>query len=178
MRFSSVAAVLLGGAMIFPALSVAPAAAQDLWCENADDIHAAAQDSTITVYHDAAVYNCCPAPFTYEMWQEGSLIHVREIEILIDPCYCVCCFDLRVAIEHAAPGNYVIDFSWFDYEGAAWRNRLVEVHVPDAGQQERPALGPSSSSGCLEAQAVPEPEWPPHLGPQSTWGRIKGLFAQ
>lgn len=55
----------------------------------------------ITIHHLGATYNCCPEPFAYEVSQEGDRIVVQENEILENPCYCLCCYDLEATVSGA-----------------------------------------------------------------------------
>ncbi|MCK4414801.1 MAG: hypothetical protein KAY32_14800 [Candidatus Eisenbacteria sp.] len=172
---------LLASFILVTALTAAaaPAHAQDfdLWCWEADEVHARVEGATIAVFHDATVYNCCPDPFEYEIVLEENVIRVREVEVLSNPCYCICCFDLAVTIEDVPPGDYTLEFTWYDYEERDWLVRLLDVSVPDAGQADLPAVGETYSSGCIEAQSVPDSAGPNEDDQRSpTWGRIKSLF--
>jgi hypothetical protein len=170
---------ILAAALLATLLAATPAAAQylDLWCWEADEIHARVEEGALIVFHDAAVYNCCPDSFDYEVSLEETTIRVREIEILTMPCDCLCCFDLAATIEDLPPGVYQLEFSWYDYEGATWLAHWFEVTIPDAGQAQLPAVVETYNSGCLATQSVPEASIPGPDEPASpTWGRIKTLF--
>lgn len=146
------------------------ASAQD-WCYNADSVYAVVIGSTIIVHHDAAFYNCCPDEFVYAITLNGSTIGIDENEILTDPCYCLCCYNLSTLIENAAPGEHQIVFRWYDYENNGWMERELVVTVPDCGQTGPTALGEAFWDGCITETSVPVPvpqDW--------TWGGIKTLF--
>ncbi len=155
------------------AIGACGAAAQE-WCLDADDVYAVVDEGTITVYHDATLYNCCPEYFDFEVSQEEMVIRVRETEILEEPCDCLCCYNLAIAIEDVAPGDYLLAFMWFDYETAVWQEWLLEVTVPDEGQGGELVVGDVTNSGCVEAMDVPESGDPADHG--DTWGRIKKLY--
>jgi hypothetical protein len=171
--------ISLLAAFSLAALLETSASAQDFdhWCWEADEVHARVDEDALIIFHDAALYNCCPDPFDYTVSLEGSTIRVRESEVLTEPCYCICCFDLAVTIEGLPPGDYELEFSWYDYEGEAWLARWLEVAIPDAGQAHLPAVADRYNSGCLAAQAVPETASPePDDEEPPSWGRIKALF--
>jgi len=150
------------------------AGAQYPWCEHADQIYATVADSTITVHHIAAAYNCCPDGFEYAVSQQGAQLDVTETEILSTPCLCVCCYDLAVEIEHMAPGAYTLAFRWYDYETGQWQVRELPVIVPGGSPGGAPAIAAVTVSDCIEQTAVGDPP-PIHSVEASTWGAIKSV---
>lgn len=171
LRFAALATLLLAGLF-----GPHPVRGEE-WCLDADEVRALVIEDTVYVFHDAALYNCCPEPFEYDIALEGSTISVREHEVLENPCYCVCCYNLYAQVLGVPPGSYVLEFRWFDYESADWQVRLLDLVVPDARQEESLAIGESGGSGCLTEADVPDPE--PPVGPASgspTWSAIKALF--
>jgi hypothetical protein len=32
------------------------------------------------------------------------------------PCDCICCYDVQSTIEGLVPGEYTVEYRWFDYE--------------------------------------------------------------
>jgi hypothetical protein len=152
-------------------LGIAPASGQD-WCYNADNIYTMVYGSTVVIHHDAALYNCCPDGFDYSIDQVGDTFYVDEIEILNNPCYCICCFNLAATIEDVAPGEYNMIFSWYDYEIYEWVQEQLHFSVPALGQTGASALGDIYWSGCLDSPtSASEPTEEPAL-----WGTIKSLF--
>jgi hypothetical protein len=149
--------------------------AQMNWCENADSFYAEVEGSTITVHHLAALYNCCPDDFDYEVVQQGDVIEIEEAEILTMPCLCLCCFNLSVEIEDVVPGTYDLDLRWYDYESHDWRHWLHEVTVPDVGQTGTLAVVQVTATDCLESSALPDPLEEPEPD-ASTWGRIRAVY--
>jgi hypothetical protein len=166
--------LVLAGALA----AAAPAHGDWSWCIDADEIYVHIEDATIVVYHDLALYNCCPLEFTYDVSLAGDRIDVTEHEILEEACACLCCYNLSVRIEDVPPGEYTLFFAWDDTESGP---AVVElpVSVPDLGQgASMPVAGPTLNSGCLESGAVPEEPYaePPREG-SGTWAQIKALFA-
>jgi len=175
LRPAALASLGLALAALFAVAFAAPVAAQEMWCLDADEVYATVDDSRIRLFHLGALYNCCNEPFAFEIAQEEATIYVREIEVLENPCYCVCCFHIYLELVDVAPGDYVIEYSWYDYESEAWRTEPLEVSVPDLGQTGPVALGAHGDSDCLEAASLPEPEIEDPDNP-ATWGAIKALF--
>lgn len=148
---------------------------QYLWCENADQIYADVVDSTITVHHVAAVYNCCPDGFDYAVTLLGNRIDVTETEILSNPCLCLCCYNLSAEIEPVAPGAYTLAFHWSDYETGGWQVREIPVVVPGGQPGSTPAITGVTVSDCLDRTGAGDPGQAP--APRgSTWGAIKIVY--
>lgn len=143
-----------------------PARAQDA-CE--DSIYATVEGSTIDVFHDGATYNCCPT-FGYTVDQIGDRIIVREVEVE-GLCDCICCMDLSVAIEDVAPGEYTIEFHWFEYGLWEWWVWEIPVTVPDVGQGAGdPSVLAFQKSECYTHTAVFQAK------PLKSWGMIKAMY--
>ncbi|MCK4411902.1 MAG: hypothetical protein KAY32_00025 [Candidatus Eisenbacteria sp.] len=154
-----------------------PTPAQEyLWCFNADDVWAEVSGTTVVIHHDATVYNCCPDPFEYQVHLEGGVISVREIEVLSTPCDCLCCFRLSAEIENVPPGEYTLEFCWYDYEVWDWVVLVLEVVVPESRAEGDLAIGTIRSSGCIDAASVPDPGIPPEEVFTETWASIKALY--
>lgn len=162
---------------IIVAIAVLPYAArgQYPWCEDMDQIFATAEDSTITVHHYFAAYNCCPDGFSYAATQQGMRLNVSETEILTMPCPCLCCYNLAVEIAPVAPGAYTLAFRWYDYETGQWQVRELPVIVPAGPLGAAPAIAAVTASDCLEPSAVGDP--PSQSAVEaSTWGAIKSTY--
>jgi len=149
--------------------------AQADWCWDMDLVHAIVTGNTITVHHDATVYNCCPTDFVYDVTIEGSDIRVVEHEILEMPCSCLCCYNLSVDIENVPPGEYSLIFVWTDYEQGGQREWPLHVVVHAAGEGGELRVVPDRTFECIENQDVPEDIPEP---PADTWSEIKKLFRQ
>jgi len=147
---------------------------QPAWAQEScqDSVFAVVEGNSITVYHTGALYNCCPTRFDYDVHLVDEYILIVENEILWNPCYCICCMDLTLEMDHVPPGEYTLEFHWYDYETEVW---LVEIFpvvvpggVPDPGE---PIVVYSSHSGCYDEMSdVEEQE------PTTTWGTIKALY--
>jgi hypothetical protein len=126
-----------------------PASGQPDWCYYGthDLIYALVEDGTITVHHDAALYNCCPDSIGYT-WTQGSN-RFTVVETEYNPqCLCLCCFNLTTSMENVPPGIYEIAFQW-ERLGHP-HEQILQVIVPDEGQSGPLEEGPRSSSTCLQ----------------------------
>lgn len=152
-------------------LLAAPAAADfGLWCDDADVVRVEVDGADVTVIHEAAVYNCCPDPFEFETAWDGDRLVVTEHEVLTNPCFCVCCFDLSFTVENVPPGDWVLRFAWWDTESTGWTEVELPFTVADMGQGGPAAAGASDDSGCLASssiEAVPE---------TLTWSTLKTIY--
>jgi hypothetical protein len=157
--------------LIAVAALVLPGTPVAAWPPCDDFIWAEVENSTVTIHHDGALYNCCTDGFDYAVSQQGAVIQVVETEILTNPCYCVCCMDNFVIIEGIAPGEYTVLFTWYDYETDDWLEWPLEIFVPDVGQGGSATLARSGSSGCYD------PTTAQGGGTESaTWGRVKARY--
>ena len=150
-----------------------PAWADDyLWCWDQDEIYAVVGGSSVTIHHDATVYNCCPDPFQYEaFWEEDRLVMVEQ-EVLTNPCYCLCCYDLSFTVDNVPPGQWPLLFRWYDQETSGWRQVELTIPVADEGQSGEIMSAAAWQSDCLSVTAVPddpEPEF-------RNWGALKALY--
>jgi len=151
-------------------VSTAPALAQFPDCE--DFVNALVFNGQVQVFHEGAVYNCCPDRFDYAVDVVGSSILVTETEVEGEPCDCDCCFDLQMTILDLAPGTYDLTFTWYDYHVWEWAVWLLEVTVPDLGQPADPSVGDVLKSDCYwQTTSVEEPQFR-----IQTWGLIKALY--
>jgi hypothetical protein len=85
-------------------------------CEEGDMVEFTVDGSTLQVLHTNATYNCCPDDIVISLSIEGDVISLKEEEILTLPCYCVCCYDVEATVVDLAPGEYTVEFCWYDYE--------------------------------------------------------------
>jgi hypothetical protein len=157
-------------AMLAALLLAAPAVAQYLWCDDADVVRVDVDGATVTVIHEAAVYNCCPDPFQYDVSWEGDRLLVTEHEVLTYPCYCICCFDLFATVENAPPGEWVLVFTWWNYESNGWMQVEVPFTVEDVGQGGPALMGPTDDSGCLNSSDVDD------VPTTTAWGQVKTIY--
>jgi hypothetical protein len=150
--------------MLLLSCGVIPAEAQQ---ECVDNVYAAVEGSTIRVFHDGATYNCCPV-FDYALSSVGERITVHECEIEA-ACDCECCMDLEVTIADVPPGDYIIEFHWFEYDSSEWV--MVELEVSIGGDQGNvPVLANFSHSDCYDpATATPDE-------PATSWSVLKAIY--
>ena len=81
-----------------------------------DEIDLVVADGTLNVLHRNATYNCCRDDIAISLSVEGDLLRLTEEEILTDPCYCICCYEVEATIVSIDPGTYTVLFCWYDYE--------------------------------------------------------------
>ncbi len=138
----------------------------DEWCLGSDGLRVDVDETTITVHHDAARYNCCPDPFGYAVSWDFNTLVVTETETLTNPCYCNCCYDLSTTIEDMPAGQFTLRLRWYDYETNGWAQLEAPFAVNDVGQSGTYMPGASLSSGCLASaeNAI------------NSWGRVKTLY--
>ncbi len=152
-------------------LLAAPAAADfGLWCDDADVVRVEVDGADVTVFHDAAVYNCCPDPFEFDTAWDGDRLVVTEHEVLTNPCFCVCCFDLDFTVENVPAGDWILRFVWWDTESTGWTEVEIPFTVDDVGQGGPAMVGESGDSGCLTSSGV---EDAPAAVP---WGMVKAIY--
>ena len=141
------------------------------WCLDADEIDVEIDGDQVVIHHDAAYYNCCPDPFTYEVTFADGVLTVIETEVLSNPCYCLCCYDLWAVVDNVPSGDWTLVYHWYDYEAYDWVSMTVPFEVPDAGQNAPAGLVMSDRSECLTRSSVDDPD--PAL---FEWGRVKTLY--
>ncbi|MCK4660501.1 MAG: hypothetical protein KAV82_13345, partial [Phycisphaerae bacterium] len=74
------------------------------------------EGNTLNVLHLNATYNCCPDDIVISLTVEGDVLRLTEEEILTNPCYCICCYEVRARIVDLPSGEYTVEFCWYDYE--------------------------------------------------------------
>lgn len=156
-----------------------PASAQYLWCMDVDVITAEVEGSTVTIFHEAALYNCCWNPFEYiTFWEDGRLVVVED-EILVNGCWCQCCYNLSVQIQDVPPGEQIVVFRWYNEESNDWVEVELEIFVAndDHPQQDpltdKASVGPYTQTPCLDA-AASVPDEP--VGQPVSWGTLKARY--
>ena len=60
----------------------------------------------LTFTHVNAAFNCCPDDFKADFVIDGHTITVTEDEVLVDPCLCLCLYDVDYLMTGLAPGVY------------------------------------------------------------------------
>lgn len=154
MKMRTFAIALVALLMLLPAAS-----SFGQWCD--EQVRFVTYDGTIEMHHSQAEYNCC-AWIEFEVVQEEFEIDVFEWERFeTGPCYCLCCFDLKVVIGGLEPGIYVVTL---------WKDGLFY------GSWEVPVEG--FSAPFVETQYIPCVETgAPEIG-MGSWGMIKALYRE
>ena len=68
-----------------------------------------AERDTVSLEHLGAIYNCC-AEMEVELITVGSTIKFVEVETFpIEPCSCICPFDITADVHDVAPGAYWVE---------------------------------------------------------------------
>ena len=149
--------------------TAAPGALAWPGCEE-DVLGAVVSGDTLTVYHDAATYNCCMDGVEYTVAQDDSSIQIQETEIVPIPCACLCCYDVSVQVVDLAPGTYTLVFTWDDYDTGQWEDWTEEIIVLGNGQGG-PTVATATNSGCIDPAVDSE------FGIASdSWGRVRSLY--
>jgi hypothetical protein len=142
------------------ALSILPATpgAGSYWCP-LEDVIIVTHDGTIELYHVQAEYNCC-AWVDFDVIVEGSAIDIYEWECFEgDPCTCMCCFELKVAIGGLDPGIYTVTLWKHGVFFGVWYVAVDGTSPESLETQYFP---------CVETGA--SPFW------ADSWGTIKALY--
>jgi hypothetical protein len=122
--------------------------AQAYWCEDWDKIWVEVEGTTIRLFHEGAFYNCCPERFDFEVEFLGDVIVVTEIEILVEPCACMCCYNLSTSIEDVPPGTYTLVLRYGNQE---WS---TTVTIPVRGQGQSRWINLVEWSECIMAPPI------------------------
>lgn len=93
-----------------------------------DEIEFILEGGTVRMVHTNATYNCCPEDIVVSMSVEGDVIAVTEKEIG-GFCHCLCCYDVKSTIVDLPPGEYVISYSWYDYETGEVKTKEEVVNI-------------------------------------------------
>lgn len=66
-------------------------------------------DSTLTLTHYNAGFNCCPVAILTSMIISGDTVYVTERDSL-QLCRCNCLYDLDFVVHHLKPQKYIVKF--------------------------------------------------------------------
>ena len=119
------------------------------------------EDTTLHVAHHNAAYNCCPDDIVISALVQGNMIYLTEEEILTEPCWCMCCYDVEATLVDLLPGQYTVEFCWFDFD-----TNQVECYVEDIVISPRGPGDPGDGDGLLPPDESP----PPRIGTYSNSG--------
>jgi hypothetical protein len=101
-------------------------------CDNADSFELVVEDDRLTVTHFGTRYNCCPEDIEVTFAVEEGRLILTEQEILVMPCPCVCCYDVESTVAGLAPGQYLVEYWWYDYDTGQDEVYMTIVVVPGA----------------------------------------------
>jgi hypothetical protein len=107
--------------------------------EECEGITLSTHPSTIFMYHEGAILNCC-TDVAVVVEVDGTTVRFLERESG-DYCYCLCEYDLSAQVEGLEPGLYQVEV--ISSTGELLCSRMVEVFGFCGGVS-------FSSSGCLE----------------------------
>ena len=82
------------------------------------------------VLHENATYNCCPDDILIGASFDGIMLRLRETEVLTNPCYCMCCYNVQATVVELGPGEYTVELCWFDWETDGELCHVETVVIP------------------------------------------------
>ena len=81
-----------------------------------DRVELTVDGRTLHAVHWDASYNCCPPDdISVSLFVEGNVLRLIETDPG-DGCHCVCCYDVETTIIDLAPGMYIVEYCWEDYD--------------------------------------------------------------
>lgn len=95
-----------------------------------DEIMFTVEGGILYVLHENAMYNCCPDDIIISLSVEGNVLLLTEEEILTEPCYCLCCYNVEATVIDLAPGTYIVEFCWFEYDTDQVECQVGEIVIP------------------------------------------------
>lgn len=98
----------------------------------------------LVVRHINTAFNCCPDSLFAEISVDQGRILIQEREVLVQPCNCLCLFDLHFRIEGLKTGSYEIMVEQLYLESES------EPHHFSVDLQ-----GPVSGSDCIVRDEYP-----------------------
>jgi hypothetical protein len=101
-------------------------------CPGSDAFEFVVEGDRLMVTHLNTTYNCCPEDIEVTLAVDEWRLVLTEQEILVMPCPCVCCYDVESTVAGLTPGEYIVEYWWFDYETGQEEVSLHIVVVPGA----------------------------------------------
>lgn len=95
-----------------------------------DEIELTVEGNTLYTVHRNATYNCCPDDIVVTLSVEGSVLALTEEEILTNPCYCICCYDVESTVVDLSPGEYTVAYCWYDYDTYQEECHVEDIVIP------------------------------------------------
>jgi hypothetical protein len=103
----------------------------DMPCEEDDAFEFIVEGNGLCVSHLNATYNCCPDDIEVSLVVEEWLLILTEEEVLVEPCFCLCCYEVASTVEGLSPGEYAVEYWWYDYETGQEQCHVEIVVIPD-----------------------------------------------
>ena len=136
-----------------------------------DEIELVVEDGALHVLHQNATYNCCCDDIVIVLTVEGDVLHLTEVEIVPDPCYCICCYNVQATIVDLAPGTYTVEFCWYDYETDEILCQWEDITIGRGGDgtprlDPLPPIDPNDIAHQASARGPPvemDPVGPPYV---------------
>ena len=92
------------------------------------------EDYTLTIKHVNAGFNCCPELVAFVHISGDSLITIEELDSLINPCYCLCLFDMDYEITNLQPGIYRLNvIEPYRPSGDEVLDFIIDLRSPGSG---------------------------------------------
>jgi hypothetical protein len=85
------------------------------WCGD-DLVEITVVGRSLHVVHRSATYNCCPEDIRVDLTVAGTTLLLKETEVLLMPCACLCCYDIESVVVDLLPGYYWVEYCWDDWE--------------------------------------------------------------
>ena len=135
---------------------VAGAATQALaQADGPDEFSIRVVDGAVVAEHFNAEYNCCMDGVHHDVDVADGVIDITEIELVSDPCVCLCGFSTAAVVRNLPPGEYLVVFHWLEY--GAWAQVETAVTVPGAfrdGAPDTESLWSECDGGSVATQGV------------------------
>ncbi|MBU0637998.1 MAG: hypothetical protein KKB50_03975 [Planctomycetes bacterium] len=150
-------------------------------CELDDEIILTVHGNDLKVLHANATYNCCLDDITITLSVQGDVIQLFEEELLTNPCWCVCCFNVDASVRDLEGGRYTVEFWWFDTDTEELRCHVEEIVIPDGptptgGDALRDGQGgiPGNPGAGQNAETLPDLRPSPYIVDYSNSGCLGG----
>jgi hypothetical protein len=100
-------------------------------CPSDDEILLTVEGGTLYTVHENATYNCCPDDIEVSLSVEENVLRLTEEEVFVtEPCACICCYAVEATVVDLAPGEYTVEYCWYDYEDGTERCHVEDIVVP------------------------------------------------
>jgi hypothetical protein len=98
------------------------------WCGD-DTFSWSSMKRTVRIVHHNAAYNCCAQEIVVTLDADGGIQRLTETEALMQPCDCLCCYEITTTLAGLEPGDQAIEYCWADEElGEACTTLVITVN--------------------------------------------------